>query len=73
MEPKNILTVAGIILVSLGSLYFLLDFLIPDSQDYVDDIPAYAKSVKGGEIENLDDGTLISAFKNRQNFSDSKN
>ena len=23
----------------------------------------------GGEIENLDDGTLISAFKNRQNFS----
>ena len=22
----------------------------------------------GGEIENLDDGTLISAFKNRQNF-----
>ncbi len=27
----------------------------------------------GGEIENLDDGTLVSAFKNRQNFSDSKN
>ena len=26
----------------------------------------------GGEIENLDDGTLISAFKNRQNFSNSK-
>jgi len=26
----------------------------------------------GGEIENLDDGTLISAFKNRQNFSSSK-
>ena len=26
----------------------------------------------GGEIESLDDGTLISAFKNRQNFSDSK-
>jgi len=26
----------------------------------------------GGEIENLDDGTLISAFKNRQNFSGSK-
>ena len=23
----------------------------------------------GGEIENLDDGTLISAFKNRKNFS----
>ena len=22
----------------------------------------------GGEIENLDDGTLISAFKNRKNF-----
>ena len=22
----------------------------------------------GGEIENLDDGTLISAFKNRQSF-----
>tara|TARA_B100000029_G_scaffold272588_1_gene267428 strand:+ start:167 stop:781 length:615 start_codon:yes stop_codon:yes gene_type:complete len=26
----------------------------------------------GGEIESLDDGTLISAFKNRQNFSNSK-
>jgi len=26
----------------------------------------------GGEIENLDDGTLISAFKNRKNFSGSK-
>ena len=26
----------------------------------------------GGEIENLDDGTLISAFKNRQNFLQSK-
>ena len=26
----------------------------------------------GGEIENLDDGTLISAFKNRQNFLKSK-
>jgi len=26
----------------------------------------------GGEIESLDDGTLISAFKNRQNFLDSK-
>tara|TARA_B100001123_G_C15117341_1_gene949888 strand:- start:216 stop:827 length:612 start_codon:yes stop_codon:yes gene_type:complete len=26
----------------------------------------------GGEIESLDDGTLISAFKNRQNFSSSK-
>ena len=26
----------------------------------------------GGEIESLDDGTLISAFKNRQNFSGSK-
>ena len=26
----------------------------------------------GGEIESLDDGTLISAFKNRQNFSSQK-
>ena len=26
----------------------------------------------GGEIESLDDGTLISAFKNRQNFLGSK-
>jgi len=26
----------------------------------------------GGEIENLDDGTLISAFKNRRSFSESK-
>ena len=27
----------------------------------------------GDLIENLDDGTLVSAFKNRQNFSGSKN
>ena len=64
MEPKNILTVAGIILVSLGGLYFLLDFLIPDSQDYVDDIPAYAKSVKGGEIENLQPNVMPNSGKN---------
>ena len=25
----------------------------------------------GGEIESLDDGTLISAFKNRKNFGES--
>ena len=42
MKLKSTLTATGIVLVSLVSLYLLLGFLIPDDQDYVDNIPPYA-------------------------------
>ena len=42
MKLKSTLIATGIVLVSLVSLYLLLGFLIPDDQDYVDNIPPYA-------------------------------
>ena len=64
MDPKNMLIGSGIILFSLVSLYFLIDFLTPDSEDYVDDIPAYARAVKEGGIENVEPNVMPNAGKN---------
>ena len=64
MDPKNMLIGTGIILFSLVSLYFLIDFLTPDSEDYVDDIPANARAVKEGGIENVEPNVMPNAGKN---------
>ena len=69
MKPKNLPTKVCSLLNSFSSVVKIDSFQEIFKNTNVK-ISKLAQGLPvGGEIENLDDGTLISAFKNRQNFS----